>query len=169
MVGGGCEQLLTIGEALALVLERVEPLEAEDVRARRRPAAGSSPSRPARGSTCRRFRPRRWTASRFAPGDAPATLPVVGRIAAGRPGGSARSRPGQAMAIATGGVVPDGADAVVPIEEVEERDGVVVVPGGVRRARTCAPAAATSARAISSSPPASGSAPRTWARSPRPG
>jgi molybdopterin molybdotransferase len=36
------------------------------------------------------------------------------------------------MAIATGGVVPDGADAVVPIEDVEERDGVVVVPAAVR-------------------------------------
>ena len=36
------------------------------------------------------------------------------------------------MAIATGGVVPDGADSVVPIEDVEERDGVVVVPGEVR-------------------------------------
>jgi molybdopterin molybdotransferase len=39
---------------------------------------------------------------------------------------------GQAMAIATGGVVPDGADSVVPIEDVEERDGVVVVPGVVQ-------------------------------------
>jgi molybdopterin molybdotransferase len=62
--------------------------------------------------------------------DVPATLPVVGRIAAGRPSADAL-RAGQAMAIATGGVVPDGADAVVPIEDVEERDGVVVVPGVV--------------------------------------
>src|SRR5439155_1474074 len=38
---------------------------------------------------------------------------------------------GEAMAIATGGVVPDGADSVVPIELVEERDGVVVVTGNV--------------------------------------
>ncbi len=45
------------------------------------------------------------------------TLPVVVRIAAGRPAPRALE-PGEAMGIATGGVVPDGADAVVPIEVV---------------------------------------------------
>ena len=53
--------------------------------------------------------------------DLPGRLPVVARIAAGRPA----ERPlaaGEAMAISTGGVVPDGADAVVPIESVFERD-----------------------------------------------
>ena len=35
------------------------------------------------------------------------------------------------MEIATGGVVPDGADAVVPIEHVTEQDGAVDVPVGV--------------------------------------
>ena len=35
------------------------------------------------------------------------------------------------MGIATGGVVPEGADAVVPVELVEERDGTVVVPDRV--------------------------------------
>ena len=70
--------------------------------------------------------------------DSPATLPVVGRIAAGRPAERALEA-GEAMAIATGGVVPDGADAVVPIEDVEERDGAVVVPGGAGRARTSGP------------------------------
>jgi molybdopterin molybdotransferase len=59
--------------------------------------------------------------------DTPGTLPVVGRIAAGRPAERALA-PGEAMAIATGGVVPDGADAVVPIERVNEQDGAVVVP-----------------------------------------
>src|SRR5581483_9556474 len=58
--------------------------------------------------------------------DVPATLPVVGRVAAGRPADRPLA-PGEAMAIATGGVVPDGADAVVPIEEVEDRGGLVVV------------------------------------------
>jgi molybdopterin molybdotransferase len=50
---------------------------------------------------------------------APVVLPVVERIAAGSPA----SRPlgaGEAMGIATGGAVPEGADAVVPIEVVEE-------------------------------------------------
>lgn len=45
------------------------------------------------------------------------TLPVAGRTAAGqRPGALA---PGTAMRILTGAVVPAGADAVVPIEDVE--------------------------------------------------
>ena len=50
-------------------------------------------------------------------GDLPGRLPVVADIAAGRPA----VRPlaaGEAMAISTGGVVPDGADAVIPIEYV---------------------------------------------------
>jgi molybdopterin molybdotransferase len=123
------DELLTISEALELVLEHVVPLGAEDVplgdAAGRVVAASAAavvdlPSFPA--SAMDGF------ALRAA--DAPATLPVVARIAAGRPVAEALE-PGQAMAIATGGVVPDGADAVVPIEDVEERDGVVVVPGAV--------------------------------------
>jgi len=59
-------------------------------------------------------------------GDLPGRLPVVARIAAGRPA----ERPlagGEAMAISTGGVVPDGADAVVPIEYVVESDNTIEV------------------------------------------
>jgi molybdopterin molybdotransferase len=43
------------------------------------------------------------------------------------------------MGIATGGAVPDGADAVVPIEEVSERDGMVDVPGTVEAGRHVRP------------------------------
>jgi molybdopterin molybdotransferase len=59
--------------------------------------------------------------------DTPGTLPVVLRIAAGQPA----DRPlaaREAMGIATGGVVPDGADAVVPIEFVVQTDNDVRVP-----------------------------------------
>ncbi len=52
--------------------------------------------------------------------DLPGTLPIVARI----PAGSPAHRPlaaGEAMAISTGGVVPDGADAVIPLEYVVER------------------------------------------------
>ena len=84
------------------------------------------------------MRRRRFPSSAASP---PAALPT-GALAAG-----------EAMAIATGGVVPDGADTVVPIEDVEERDGLVVVPHVVRWARTSATAAATSLRVTSSSPP----------------
>ena len=38
---------------------------------------------------------------------------------------------GTAAGVTTGGVVPDGADAVVPIERVRERDGVVSFEGDV--------------------------------------
>jgi molybdopterin molybdotransferase len=57
-------------------------------------------------------------------------LPITGRIAAGRPAPAALEA-GAAMAIATGGVVPDGADAVVPIELVRACDETVEVPDPV--------------------------------------
>jgi molybdopterin molybdotransferase len=57
---------------------------------------------------------------------APVTLPIVERIPAGRPA-THPLRQGEAMAIATGGAVPEGADAVVPLELVEESaEGLVV-------------------------------------------
>jgi molybdopterin molybdotransferase len=62
--------------------------------------------------------------------DTPGTLVIVDRIAAGVP--SARSlSAGEAMGIATGGVVPEGADAVVPIEYVVESDNRVEIPEAV--------------------------------------
>ena len=60
-------------------------------------------------------------------GDVPGTLPVVARIAAGRPAPRALAL-GEAMAIATGGVVPEGADAVIPVEYVVEHDNTVEFP-----------------------------------------
>ena len=59
--------------------------------------------------------------------DTPGRLQVVGESAAGArdvPDVGARS----AVAIATGAPLPAGADAVVPIEQVDELDGAVVVP-----------------------------------------
>ena len=83
--------------------------------------------------------------------DLPGTLPVVERIAAGRPA----PRPldaGEAMAISTGGVVPDGADSVIPIEYVVQHDNSDRGGESVwRRARTFVRAAATLLRATSSS------------------
>jgi molybdopterin molybdotransferase len=67
--------------------------------------------------------------------DVPGSLPVVFRIAAGRPA-PGPLQPGQAMAVATGGVVPDGADAVVPIERATETgDGPTFAPGGATSPR----------------------------------
>ena len=62
--------------------------------------------------------------------DTPGRLAIVGRIAAGRPASRA-VEPGEAMGIATGGVVPAGADAVVPIERVSVEGEQVEVPESV--------------------------------------
>ena len=62
--------------------------------------------------------------------DLPGTLPVVARIAAGRPAGRALAA-GEAMEISTGGVVPEGADAVIPVEYVVPRDNRIDVAEGV--------------------------------------
>jgi molybdopterin molybdotransferase len=59
-----------------------------------------------------------------------ARLTLAGRIAAGSPA-TAPLAAGQAMAIATGGAVPEGADAVVPLELVREADGAIELDGPV--------------------------------------
>ena len=51
-------------------------------------------------------------------------LSVIGSSFAGHPY-SGEVKPGQAVRITTGAMLPKGTDAVVPIEEVEERDGLV--------------------------------------------
>ena len=65
-------------------------------------------------------------------------LKLVGESRAGRPAERALA-PGEAVAISTGATIPDGADAVVPLEWTERRDGTIVVPetrpgANVRRA-----------------------------------
>jgi molybdopterin molybdotransferase len=64
--------------------------------------------------------------------DTPGTLPITERVAAGRPA-SRPLREGEAFGIATGGVVPDGADAVAPIEDVVEIDNAIAVGAAVER------------------------------------
>ena len=122
-------RLLNIDDALELILAEVRPLETEPVslgEARGRYLAEDAVARvdlpPFPSSAMDGF------AVRSA--DTPASLPVVFRIAAGRPA----DRPlaaGEAMGIATGGVVPEGADAVIPIEYVVEHDNEVEIPDSV--------------------------------------
>jgi molybdopterin molybdotransferase len=62
--------------------------------------------------------------------DLPGILRIVGESAAGTP----FDRPleaGAAVAISTGAVVPDGADAVVPIENVSRQDNTVDIDGSL--------------------------------------
>ena len=121
--------LLSIEEALARVLARVQPLEPEPVPVAE--AAGRVLAQdvvalvdlpPFRSSAMDGF------AIRAA--DVPGELPVVFRIAAGVPAERPLSA-GEAMQISTGGTVPAGADAVVPIEVVVEQDNRLRVPDPV--------------------------------------
>jgi molybdopterin molybdotransferase len=117
--------LLSLEDAQRRILERVVRLPLEQVsledaagRVLAEPAAARVDLPPFDASAMDGF------AVRAA--DTPGRLPVVERIAAGRPA----SRPladGEAMAIATGGAVPEGADAVIPIEDVVEYDNKVEI------------------------------------------
>jgi molybdopterin molybdotransferase len=63
-------------------------------------------------------------------GDTPGVLPVVGHSAAGRPASTTLDA-GQAIGISTGAVVPEGADAVVPVERVTVRADEIEIEGAV--------------------------------------
>jgi molybdopterin molybdotransferase len=63
--------------------------------------------------------------------DAGRTLRVLGESAAGRPFGETVAH-GTAARVLTGGVVPDGADVVVMVEEVQIAGDTVTVPPGLR-------------------------------------
>jgi len=119
------EELLSLEEAQRRILERVVPLPSEDVALRDavgRVTTADVESRvdlpPFDSSAMDGF------ALRAA--DTPGQLPVVERIAAGRPARRPLA-PGEAMAIATGGAVPEGADAVIPIEYVVEHDNEIEI------------------------------------------
>lgn len=121
--------LLSIDEALARVLARVRPLEAERVgvseaagRFLAEDVAAQVSLPPFASSAMDGFAVRAV--------ELPGTLPIGLRIAAGAPAGRALE-PGEAMGIATGAAVPEGADAVVPIESVVEIDNKIEVATAV--------------------------------------
>ena len=106
--------LLTIDEAQRLILEHARPLPAETVELE--DAAGRVLAEPARAQIdLPPFPSSAMDGYAVRAADTPGRLRVQMRIAAGKPAVGALV-PGHAMGIATGGVVPDGADAVVPIE-----------------------------------------------------
>ena len=120
--------LISIAEAQRLVLGRTKPLDPERVPIERasgrvlaEPAAAVVDLPPFPSSAMDGYALRSGDT-----GDAPVTLPVVERVAAGRPASRALAA-GEAMAIATGGAVPEGADAVIQLENVEETDAGLVV------------------------------------------
>jgi molybdopterin molybdotransferase len=123
------EELLTLADALAAVLERARPLAVEQVRLDA--AAGRVLARDAASTVdLPPFASSAMDGFAVRAADTPGTLPVVAHIPAGRPAPRALGA-GEAMGIATGGVVPDGADAVIPIEYVVQHDNEVEIGNAV--------------------------------------
>lgn len=121
--------LIDAGEAAALVLERTPVLAVEHValveasgRVLAEDLVGESPLPPFRSSAVDGY------AVRAA--DAGKTLRVIGESAAGRPFDGALA-PGTAARILTGGVVPEGADVVVMVEDVRVAGDQLTVPSGL--------------------------------------
>jgi molybdopterin molybdotransferase len=116
---------LPLDVARRLVLERAAALPAEPVPLAA--AAGRVLAEPARALVdLPPFPSSAMDGYAVRSADTPGTLPVVFRIAAGSPA----TRPlgaGEAMGIATGGVVPDGADAVVQHERVVQHDNEIEI------------------------------------------
>jgi molybdopterin molybdotransferase len=124
-------ELLSLAEAQAEVLARTRALAAEEVPVEA--AAGRVLAADAQAVIdLPPFASSAMDGFAVRAADTPGRLTVAARIAAGRPAEHAL-RPGEAMAIATGGVVPEGADAVVPIEIVVAEDNSVEIPTPVAR------------------------------------
>jgi molybdopterin molybdotransferase len=122
-------ELLSLAEAQARVFERVRLLDGERVRLA--DAVGRVVAEDAYAVVdLPPFASSAMDGFALRAGETPGRLPVVAKIAAGAP----VTRPlgaGEAMAIATGGVVPAGADAVIPLEYVVEYDNSIEIRDAV--------------------------------------
>jgi molybdopterin molybdotransferase len=115
--------LLSVEEALDRVLASAAPLPAEVVPLAE--AAGRVLAESARAQVdLPPFPSSAMDGFAVRAADGPGPLRIVARVAAGRPVAAALG-PREAMEISTGAVVPDGADAVVPIEHVIQADGSI--------------------------------------------
>ena len=118
-------ELLTVEQAQALVLARAHVLEPEQVETRA--AAGRVTAGPAAALVdLPPFDSSAMDGYAVRVADLPGHLAVVDSSAAGRPAAGALG-PGEAIEISTGGVVPAGADAVVPVEYVVQHDNSIEV------------------------------------------
>jgi molybdopterin molybdotransferase len=125
------EEILSLSAAQALVLDRAHPLTAETVSLAE--AAGRFLAEPARALVdLPPFRSSAMDGFALRAADTPGELPVVFRIAAGAPA-AAVLEAGQAMGIATGGLVPDGADAVIQHERVVDQDNTIQIGEAVAK------------------------------------
>jgi molybdopterin molybdotransferase len=120
---------LPVADALAAVLAQAKALPEEDV-----PLAAAAGRMLARGVSSMVDLPPFPSSSMdgyaVRAGDTPGVLPVVGHSAAGRPSQRALGT-GEAIEISTGAVVPEGADAVIPVERVEARPDEIEISAAV--------------------------------------
>jgi molybdopterin molybdotransferase len=132
-------ELLSLEEALARILERAQPREAEPVPLAQ--AAGRVVAEEARAVVdLPPFPSSAMDGFAVRAADTPGRLPIVANVAAGVPAPRGLE-PGEAMGIATGGVVPDGADGVVPVELVVQDGNEVEIPAAVGRGDNIRPRA----------------------------
>jgi molybdopterin molybdotransferase len=121
--------LLSLEDALARILGRVSPLGSESVPLAR--AAGRIVAEEVLAAVdLPPFPSSAMDGFALRSEDTPGRLPVVANVAAGVPAPRGLEA-GEAMGIATGGVVPDGADAVVPIEHVVHEGNEVEIAATV--------------------------------------
>lgn len=122
------EPLLPVADALARVLDGVEPLSSEEI-----PVAEAHGRVLAASLVALRTQPPADVSSmdgyaaRAADLNSPATLKVIGESAAGRPFAGEVNR-GEAVRIFTGAILPAGADTIVPQEEASVAAATVTLP-----------------------------------------
>jgi molybdopterin molybdotransferase len=131
-------ELIEIEAARRLVLERARPLPAEEMsldaalgRVLAADATSAEPVPRFDNSAMDGFAVRSADTARAADG-APVRLAVAGESRAGRPAPRALEV-GEAISISTGAMVPDGADAVVRVEDTRASDGAVEVSVAARQ------------------------------------
>ena len=122
--------MTTYQDALRLILDLAQPLPARFVpledalgRVAAGPVLAPEPVPPFTNSAMDGFALRAEDGASASP-ERPVRLPVLGEIPAGH-AASVALRPGEAYRIMTGGAMPEGADAIVPVEEAKAADGQV--------------------------------------------
>jgi molybdopterin molybdotransferase len=133
--------LMPVADALAAILAGAEPmseemvaLEAAHHRVLARDVAARRTQPPQAMSAMDGYAVRASDAAQ-----APAKLTVIGEVAAGRPFDRAIG-PGEAARIFTGGVIPDGADAVVIQEDTVADGNSITITEAAARGRNVRPA-----------------------------
>ena len=121
--------LLSIDEAREVVLAAVAPLGTEEVpieRAHGRTLAEDV----AAANDVPPFDNSAMDGFIVAPGDAGRTLRIAGESRAGAPAAQG-PQPNEAIRVSTGALVPQGELGVIPVEQVDERDGAITANAAV--------------------------------------